>query len=104
MYKDFADYNPEEFRTEWVRNECGKGEGRSGEQNGVFEPEYGKGFVARAMLYFFLRYPDAIEADIRDKIDINVLLQWHKRTLPDIRTKSIATKRFSTSRKPQPFD
>ncbi|MDS9996807.1 endonuclease I family protein [Bacillus atrophaeus] len=82
VYKDFADYTPEEFSTEWVRNECGKGEGGDGRQNGVFEPEYGKGFAARAMLYFFLRYPDAIEADIRSKIDTNVLLQWHKQDPP----------------------
>ncbi|WP_305960642.1 endonuclease I family protein [Bacillus safensis] len=83
VYKDFADYNPEEFCTEWVRNECGKGEGGSGEQNGVFEPEYGKGFVARAMLYFFLRYPYAIDVDIRGKIDTNMLLQWHKQDPPE---------------------
>ncbi|KMP29871.1 endonuclease I [Bacillus cereus] len=82
VYKDFADYTPEEFRTEWVLDECGKGEGGSGEEGGVFEPEYGKGFVARAMLYFFLRYPDAVDANIHGKIDTNVLLQWHKQDPP----------------------
>ncbi|PFZ68065.1 hypothetical protein COL72_27600 [Bacillus toyonensis] len=49
---------------------------------GTFEPEYGKGFVARATLYFLLRYPDKIEAEFRPIVDIELLLNWHKQFPP----------------------
>jgi deoxyribonuclease I len=79
-YHDFAQYHPEAVRTEQIRNECGMG--LSGD-NGTFEPEYGKGLVARATLYFLLRYPDKIEAQFRSKLDVELLLNWHKQFPPD---------------------
>ncbi|AIQ48530.1 endonuclease I [Paenibacillus sp. FSL R7-0273] len=84
-YVDFADYNPEEFRTDTERSECGKGIGGDGATDGQFEPEYGKGIVARAMLYFILRYPKAIEAKHIKKLDVNVLLKWHKDFPPNLK-------------------
>lgn len=84
-YVDFADYNPEEFRTDTIRGECGKGVGGDGAVDGEFEPEYAKGVVARAMLYFIHRYPKAIEAKHIKKQDVNVLLKWHKDFPPNLK-------------------
>ncbi|RRJ66036.1 hypothetical protein EHV15_26305 [Paenibacillus oralis] len=70
-YYDFADYNPEAYR-ERIRNECGK---RGGHIR--FEPEYGKGEVARAVLYFLLRYPGKIEGQ-KSRVDVGLLLNWHQ--------------------------
>lgn len=67
-YFDF----PEE--EEAVRTECGRREGSR------FEPEAGRGAVARATLYFILRYPQRIRSSdrrlVRERLD--TLLQWHK--------------------------
>lgn len=68
-YFDFSHYSPEEH--EGLRRECGFG------QNDQFEPENGKGAVARATLYFLLRYPRVINAYTKD--DIITLLQWHEK-------------------------
>ncbi len=68
-YIDFADYDPD--RREGVRVECGKSDG------GRFEPESGKGAVARATLYFLLRYPRKIN-DYTSS-DLANLLQWHEK-------------------------
>lgn len=84
-YVDFADYNPDEFRTDTVRGECGKGVGGDGAADGEFEPEYAKGVVARAMLYFILRYPDKVEKAYVNKQDVNVLLKWHKDFPPNLK-------------------
>ncbi|WNS46696.1 endonuclease [Paenibacillus sp. MMS20-IR301] len=84
-YVDFADYKPEEFRTDTVRGECGKGVGGGGAADGEFEPEYAKGVVARAMLYFILRYPDKIIKEYAEQQDINVLLKWHKDFPPNLK-------------------
>ncbi|WP_342548846.1 endonuclease [Paenibacillus sp. FSL P2-0089] len=70
-YYDFADYNPEAYR-ETVRNACGKRGGMI-----RFEPESGKGEAARAVLYFLVRYPGKIERQ-NERIDIKLLLGWHK--------------------------
>lgn len=43
-----------------------------------FEPESGKGTVARAMLYFLLRYPQKIKRKFRKEIDIPLLCHWHE--------------------------
>ncbi len=65
-YFDFADFE------EVVRDACGKREA------GGFEPSAGKGAVARAVLYFLLRYtktiadPEEIEAG-----RLATLLEWH---------------------------
>lgn len=42
-----------------------------------FEPSYGKGVVARATLYFLLRYPNKITRQFRKNIDIPLLIRWH---------------------------
>lgn len=54
-----------------VRNQCGIFE------MGRFEPEYGKGTVARATFYFLLRYPKKIKRQYRKKINIALLRRWH---------------------------
>lgn len=70
-YFDFPDYIPESPE-EAIRNHCGVS------QFDRFEPEYGKGAVARAMLYFLLRYPKKINKGFRRKIDIHLLIRWHE--------------------------
>ncbi|MCL6585306.1 MAG: endonuclease [Anoxybacillus sp.] len=70
-YADFPFYEPES-PTEKIQNHCGVAD------NGFFEPEHGKGTVARAMLYFLLRYPSEIAKAFRRKIDIPLLVRWHK--------------------------
>lgn len=77
-YHDFKDYDPEGATIHKVRNKCGKGE------DSLFEPEYGKGAVARAMLYFLLRYPKKIENVHMEQIDIELLLDWHQAFPPDL--------------------
>lgn len=71
-YFDFADYTPEAYQ-ETIRNECGKRGGTI-----KFEPENGKGEAARAVLYFLLRYPGKINGNQRIRIDIEMLLSWHR--------------------------
>lgn len=71
-YFDFPDFE------EVVRGECGKRE-----QKG-FEPSNGKGAVARATLYFLLRYPgeiNAVEKEYRPE-RIATLLDWHRAKPP----------------------
>ncbi|MGP4041247.1 endonuclease I family protein [Gracilibacillus sp. D59] len=67
-YFDFVDYSPE-METETIRTHCGKYEEEK------FEPESGKGEVARATLYFLLRYPG--EVSHYNNKDIKMLLNWH---------------------------
>jgi endonuclease I len=67
-YYDFADFE------EVVRGACGKRE------ENKFEPSSGKGVVARATLYFLLRYPGQIN-DLEGEFDrdrLPILLQWHE--------------------------
>ena len=54
------------------RNNCGKHEMNR------FEPAYGKGVVARATLYFLLRYPNKITRKFKKNIDIPLLFRWHE--------------------------
>jgi endonuclease G len=66
-YIDFPDF------AEAVRNECGRRE-REG-----FEPGAGKGPVARATLYFLLRYPGLV-GDTEQELPaerLAMLLRWH---------------------------
>ncbi|MCL6572776.1 MAG: endonuclease [Bacillus sp. (in: Bacteria)] len=70
-YEDFTFYQPES-PVEPIHNQCGF------TTNGRFEPEYGKGAAARAMLYFLLRYPQAIKRSYRIQIDIPLLVRWHQ--------------------------
>ena len=70
-FADFSFYTPESPE-ERIQNRCGV------TMDGRFEPEYGKGTVARAMMYFLVRYPGVINTSFRRKIDISLLLRWHK--------------------------
>jgi endonuclease I len=67
-YFDFPDFN------EAVRSQCGKRE-----QN-KFEPSAGKGAVARATLYFLLRYPGEINRTANELTAdrLTILLGWHR--------------------------
>lgn len=56
------------------RNLCGRRE------NSKFEPEHGKGAVARATLYFLVRYPGEV-GNVRRELTADrlpVLLRWHE--------------------------
>jgi endonuclease G, mitochondrial len=67
-YFDFADFR------EAIRTDCGKSESNK------FEPNAGKGAVARATLYFLLRYPGEINSTDSEYTPdrIPTLLQWHQ--------------------------
>lgn len=71
QYHDFPNYKPEAFRASEEKEKCGMGIFNE------FEPEYGKGMVARASLYFILRYPNVILDEHESGIDISLLLKWH---------------------------
>ncbi len=65
-YFDFSDFE------EATRNACGKRVGQK------FEPEAGKGEVARATLYFLLRYPGLInDPNEFPEERLSILLRWH---------------------------
>ena len=70
-YADFSFYTPESS-SEKIQNHCGV------TMDGRFEPEYGKGTVARALMYFLLRYPGAIHKTFLRKIDRSLLIGWHQ--------------------------
>lgn len=67
-YFDFPDYG------EALRTDCGKRE------PGEFEPANGKGAVARATLYFLLRYPGVIRT--YSERHLHTLLGWHRADPP----------------------
>jgi endonuclease G len=67
-YYDFPAYDPKPAVTEKERSACGNME------KGLFEPENNKGIVARAVLYFLIRYPGAIE--VYQENDIMMLKGW----------------------------
>jgi len=72
-FMDFADYRmPQsgDIEPRVLRDKCGKSEG-----NG-FEPAHGKGAVARAVLYFAVRYPGVI--DEMPEARFPMLLTWHQ--------------------------
>jgi deoxyribonuclease I len=68
-YYDFQSYEPE-LAVSGIRTGCGMVEA------GKFEPEYGKGIVARAVFYFAVRYKDVIQLDTQ--MDLELLLGWHE--------------------------
>ena len=70
-YYDFEDYNPR-VNKEVIKSDCGKRDA-----NEKFEPENGKGEIARASLYFLLRYPDAISKEKQAFLDIQLYKRWH---------------------------
>lgn len=67
-YFDFTNFG------EAIRSDCGKSE------TNKFEPNAGKGAVARATLYFLLRYPGEINATANEYTPdrLQTLLQWHQ--------------------------
>jgi endonuclease G len=67
-YFDFADYPHHDV----IRDACGRGE------PGRFEPQAGKGPVARASLYFLLRYPGVVDPGELPPGRLEVLLDWHE--------------------------
>jgi endonuclease G len=69
-YYDFPDFE------EAVREACGKLE----KEQLKFEPSAGKGAVARATLYFLLRYPKEINRTNKEYTEerIRMLLKWHE--------------------------
>ena len=71
-YFDFPDFD------EAVRDDCGKKDGNR------FEPGAGKGEVARATLYFLLRYPGQINATPAEYTSdrLPILLAWHEKFPP----------------------
>lgn len=50
---------------------------------GRFEPRRGKGAVARATLYFLLRYPNKIKKKFLKSLDTSLLVKWHAEFPPD---------------------
>jgi len=61
------------------REHCGRREQGNAGDSPKFEPTAGKGAVARATLYFLLRYPGEIGEAIREmQLDrLGVLIDWH---------------------------
>ena len=82
-YHDFANYDPDPQAEAAVRKLCGKRDEAEDSAQG-FEPEHGKGAVARATLYFLMRYPGDIGDGDRElpKNRLETLLAWHKKFPP----------------------
>lgn len=68
-YADFPDYVPESYIL-GIQEGCGKSD------EGKFEPEYGKGIVARATFYFMTRYIGIMDNNL---VNLEVLLEWHQK-------------------------
>ncbi|SDO37289.1 endonuclease I family protein [Halobacillus aidingensis] len=78
-YHDFHDYPAEqEAGVLRIEDQCGKAEDE------LFEPEFAKGTVARAMLYFLVRYPDGLEMNQKERIDVDLMLDWHRNEPPEV--------------------
>jgi endonuclease G, mitochondrial len=71
-YFDFANFSD----LEAIRDQCGRREANR------FEPQAGKGPVARATLYFLLRYPNHVQLDELPAERLAVLLDWHDQFPP----------------------
>ena len=69
---------------EALRDECGRRESGGAARIHGFEPEAGKGAVARATLYFLLRYPGKIEDREFDRERVTILLRWQAAEPPDL--------------------
>jgi endonuclease I len=69
-YWDFPDFE------EVIRDKCGKSEASKNK----FEPGSGKGAVARATLYFLMRYPGEINRTSKEYTEdrLAILLKWHE--------------------------
>ncbi|MCF2647843.1 endonuclease [Niallia circulans] len=68
-YADFPDYVPKSSIL-GIQEGCGKAD------EGKFEPEYGKGIVARATFYFMTRYIGIMDNNL---VNLEVLLEWHQK-------------------------
>ncbi|MFC7364205.1 MULTISPECIES: endonuclease I family protein [Bhargavaea] len=92
-YHDFESYVPE-FQADKIRSGCGMAE------EGKFEPEYGKGIVARAVFYFDVRYKDGFRME--DKMDLELLLRWHEEHPVDVyeRHRNAAIQELQGNRNP----
>jgi len=72
-YKDFGKFSI--VLEAATRPKCGFSD------DGLFEPFMGKGKVARATLYFLLRYRDQFENMYEGLADgLETLLEWHKKS------------------------
>jgi deoxyribonuclease I len=76
-FVDFDFYNPES-EDEPIQNNCGVS------TSFQFEPEHGKGASARAMLYFFLRYPKMVKNEFKMKVNIPLLVRWNEEFPPTL--------------------
>ncbi len=66
---------------EVIRQDCGRREQNASAGLSGFEPGFGKGAVARATLYFLLRYPGEIgRAGEFPEDRLELLLKWHRDT------------------------
>jgi endonuclease I len=65
-YFDFPDFE------EVIRMKCGR------RDEDRFEPGAGKGEVARATLYFLLRYPGEIASGRFSETRVPILIAWHR--------------------------
>lgn len=72
-YYDFPDFE------EAVMDQCGKS------TEGKFEPQRGKGAIARAVLYFLIRYPGQVGDEGREMQQdrLPIILNWHDTEPPD---------------------
>ena len=75
-YFDFPDFR------DVVQDDCGKREQVDSSAFG-FEPKSGKAIVARATLYFLLRYPGRISKRSLPADRIPTLLAWHRGAAPN---------------------
>lgn len=71
-YFDFMDYEPQLLPEEAIRQSCGKRE------ENKFEPNFNQGVVARATLYYLLRYPKQISQKYSAN-GLKTLIEWHNR-------------------------
>ena len=88
-----------EFGPEAVRQNCGR------QEQGKFEPMNSKAAVARATLYFLVRYPRDIADSSREmpKSRLSVLLDWHRSAEPDLWEKHRNAEIFKVQGNRNPF-
>ncbi|MCM3110988.1 endonuclease I family protein [Lederbergia lenta] len=76
-YHDFVNYTPESS-SEKIQNQCGVAFAE------LFEPEFGKGTIARAVFYFILRYPYEIRKPFKRKVNFKLLRNWNRQFPPSM--------------------
>ena len=65
----YFQFSPLEEKT---MSDCGRREGDK------FEPQFSRGIVARATLYFLLRYPNEVQSGEMHEDRLEILKKWHK--------------------------